>query len=666
MKNSPKFDIKVSFTGQSLKGSKKNLHNYLLERLLNKKINIHLKINLDKLEYQYKKEKLLRQKNKIKSEYEEKINIEDMINEESQDIIAEEAYKNMRKEQSPTVSFNTKLFNKNSRSFSGQKMKNNLYKNTLVLDLDETLVYVTDTKDNYSMIPQIKFEYYVLDESEKYIKENMTKLGINKIKKSVGFLVIRPGCNMFLNLLRKFYDEIVVFTSSQYSYAEEIIKIIDKNKIISKIYSRKDCSFFDDVFYKDLNKINEDLSHTIIIDNYPESYLLQHFNGLPIPSFTGNPKDNELLKLIPLLERLSKVKDVRNYIRQINLFNEQNINYNKAYQFLNIKRENFFRPINNNLIRNKNRKNNYMSNLNSNINIRVNKNLRTYNFLPNNSVKIVDDEILKNDPNDYYYIEKGKSQKVIGNEIYPKISNNSVSSNYTNSHYKNIKVKKKIMANRLNHTKNLRKDKNFKLLKPKVIKSVTLNNTKNNSKNDLFEDNTSVIEKSNKYSPNLRDIQNFSGKTINSSLNNTENAFSNNRQKYSSINEFINNYFSSNKTINLDKSNINDSKKSNNRICCKFQKVPSIFTNSEKEIKNININNVSKKSVNGKTNLTSSNSSQQNHLNIFLSQKLVNNNSDILENNNTKAKTKKYEKDQKNSLRRQLVLFHYQNGHLSP
>jgi len=82
MKNSPKFDIKVSFTGQSLKGSKKNLHNYLLERLLNKKINIHLKINLDKLEYQYKKEKLLRQKNKIKSEYEEKINIEDMINEE--------------------------------------------------------------------------------------------------------------------------------------------------------------------------------------------------------------------------------------------------------------------------------------------------------------------------------------------------------------------------------------------------------------------------------------------------------------------------------------------------------------------------------------------------------------------------------------------------------
>ena len=202
MKNSPKFDIKVSFTGQSVKARKKNLHNYLLERLLNKKINIHLKINLDKLEYQYKKEKLLRQKNKIKSEYEERININD-INEESHDILADETYKDMRKRQSPTVSINTKHFNQNSRSFSGQKVKNNLYKNTLVLDLDETLVYVSDTKDNYSLIPQIKFEYYALDESEKYIKENMCKLGINKVKKSVGFLVSRPGCCMFLNLLKK-------------------------------------------------------------------------------------------------------------------------------------------------------------------------------------------------------------------------------------------------------------------------------------------------------------------------------------------------------------------------------------------------------------------------------------------------------------------------------
>ena len=101
MKNSPKFDIKVSFTGHSLKSNKKNLPNYLLERLLNKKINIHLKINLDKLEYQYKKEKLQRQKNKIKSEYEERININDMINEESQDLIAEETYKSMIKKQSP-------------------------------------------------------------------------------------------------------------------------------------------------------------------------------------------------------------------------------------------------------------------------------------------------------------------------------------------------------------------------------------------------------------------------------------------------------------------------------------------------------------------------------------------------------------------------------------
>lgn len=664
MKNSPKFDIKVSFTGQSVKANKTNLHNYLLERLLNKKINIHLKINLDKLEYQYKKEKLL-QKNKIKSEYEERINIKDLIDEESQDILEEKTYKNIRLKQSPTMSVNIKHINKNSRSFSGQKMKNYINKNILVLDLDETLVYVTDTKDNYSVLPQIQFDYYAFDESEQYIRENIGKLGINKVKKSVAFLIARPGLNIFLNLLKKFYDKIVVFTSSQYSYAEEIIKIIDKKNVISKIYSRKDCSFFDDIFYKDLNKINEDLSHTIIIDNYPECYLLQHFNGLPIPSFTGNPKDNELMKLIPLLQRLSKVKDVRNYIRQIILYNEQSINYNRAYQLLDIKRENFFQPINRNLMRNKNKKNNYKSNENSNINIRVNKkNFKTYNCLlnlpANNSVKIVEEQILKNDPNDYYYIEKGNSQKEIGNENYPKISNNSISSNYTNSHFRSIKVKKNIVTNRLNHSKNLRKEKNFKLLKPQIIKSVTLNNSKNNIKNNVFEDSTLIIEKSKNYYGNLREIQNFSGKSINSSLNNTENDFINKRQKHSSINAYINNNISNNKPINLDKSNIIDNKKLN-----KFKKIPSSLTNSGKEIKNININNISKKSVNGKANFASSNSSEKNEINNFLSQRLVNNTLDILENNNTKVKIKKYEKNHKNSLR-QLVLFHYQNGHLSP
>ena len=550
MKNSPKFDIKVSFTGQSLKASKKNLHNYLLERLLNKKINIHLKINLDKLEYQYKKEKLLRQKNKIKSEYEERINIDDMINEESQDIIAEEAYKNMRKEQSPTVSFNTKLFNKNSRSFSGQKMKNNLYKNTLVLDLDETLVYVSDTKDNFSMIPQIKFEYYVLDESEKYIKENMTKLGINKIKISVGFLVVRPGCNMFLNLLRKFYDEIVVFTSSQYSYAEEIIKIIDKQKIISKIYSRKDCSFYNDVFYKDLNKIKEDLSHIIIIDNYPESYLLQHFNGLPISSFMGDIKDNELLKLLPLLEKLSQVKDVRNYIRQIVEFNGEKINFNKAYELLKIKKNNIFSGdkdciINYNYIRNNNSTNIKDKSLDSKTYFETKKNFDISEFISNGNVKTGeninneeedDEKILVNDPDNYCYIEKkiypstSRNKKIKRNNI-PYLSNNFKIKNRN----KNNIINQSIILDKIRHNKTICKDKKCKSFKPQIINAIPIKNSKKNL----------LISNNNEHTDISKEINNFLLKSINKN-----NKIINRNQNISYFNSQDDSFFSKNSKIN--------------------------------------------------------------------------------------------------------------------
>ena len=349
MKNPPKFDIKLSFTGGGLIDNKKYKQNsLLLEKLINKKINIHLKINLDTLEQQINNTKVGQKKlkiNQINDDSKDDILLENLIEEDSKESI-----KNKENKISKIYLDNkkTKIFKKNEffpkntgvRSVSRQNGKIiNTKKNILVLDLDETLVYVTDIKNDYLGLPQIQFNYYIFDESEKFIKENFNKLGIRKIIKSTSFLTIRPNFKIFINLAKKFYDEIVIFTSGQYSYAEEIIKIIDKQKIISKIYSRKDCSFYNDVFYKDLNKIKDDLSHIIIIDNYPESYLLQHFNGLPIPSFMGNPNDNELMKLLPLLERLSKVKDVRNYIRQI-IDTHNKINFSKAYQLLDIKREN--------------------------------------------------------------------------------------------------------------------------------------------------------------------------------------------------------------------------------------------------------------------------------------------------------------------------------------
>lgn len=55
----------------------------------------------------------------------------------------------------------------------------------------------------------------------------------------------------------------------------------------------------------------------IIVDNSPVAYMFHPENALPIPSWYDDPRDKELLKLSPILDKLSQVDDVRNYIRYL-------------------------------------------------------------------------------------------------------------------------------------------------------------------------------------------------------------------------------------------------------------------------------------------------------------------------------------------------------------
>ena len=52
----------------------------------------------------------------------------------------------------------------------------------------------------------------------------------------------------------------------------------------------------------------------IILDNSPISYLFQPECGMPILNWYDDQKDQELIKYIPILERLAFVEDIREYI----------------------------------------------------------------------------------------------------------------------------------------------------------------------------------------------------------------------------------------------------------------------------------------------------------------------------------------------------------------
>ena len=539
MNNPLKFDIKLSFTSKILQNNKDDIDlSTFFDNLLNKKINIHLKINLDKIQQQFQKRKSYFSQHNSQNNSVEDIIINNSFEENSDDSVIE-----LEKEITPVLKYNSNK-NINSsiyRNISNRKnsMIKNKIKSTLVLDLDETLVYVTDMKNDDLPIMQIPFEYYVYDDSELYIKKNMKIQGYQNMEKATNYLIIRPGFNKFISEVKKYFDEIFIFTSSQYSYAEEIVKIIDKNKYISKIYSRKDCSFYNEVFYKDLNKIKKDLSNTIIIDNFPESYLLQHFNGLPIPSFMGDPNDNELIKLLPILEKLSKVKDVRNYIREIVNPEGVSILFNKAYELLKIKKEE--KNMNKksiSLIKNKNgikRYGNILSNVKIN-NTWKKSNLKISELIDKSNNQTIDNDsnnekIIVNDTNNYFYIEKDVSpiatmvpSSNIKKKIKKKISSNPSDANSIN----NKKTKKKNLILECLYNNKQYNNQLPQLTKPIMLnKNVYLNNynMNENNLNDARPQNTIIYSSKHSKSKSLisNDSDLFENKPTNRNVNSSRN-----------------------------------------------------------------------------------------------------------------------------------------------
>ena len=539
MNNPLKFDIKLSFTSKILQNNKDDIDlSTFFDNLLNKKINIHLKINLDKIQQQFQKRKSYFSQHNSQNNSFDDIIINNSFEENSDDSVIE-----LEKEITPVLKYN---LNKNINSSIYRNISNiknsmikNKIKSTLVLDLDETLVYVTDMKNDDLPIMQIPFEYYVYDDSELYIKKNMKIQDYQNMEKATNYLIIRPGFNKFISEVKKYFDEIFIFTSSQYSYAEEIVKIIDKNKYISKIYSRKDCSFYNEVFYKDLNKIKKDLSNTIIIDNFPESYLLQHFNGLPIPSFMGDPNDNELIKLLPILEKLSKVKDVRNYIREIVNPEGVSILFNKAYELLKIKKEE--KNMNKksiSLIKNKNgikRYGNILSNVKIN-NTWKKSNLKISELIDKSNNQTIDNDsnnekIIVNDTNNYFYIEKDVSPistmvpiSNIKKKIKKKISSNPSDANSIN----NKKTKKKNLILECLYNNKQYNNQLPQLTKPIMLnKNVNLNNynMNENNLNDARPQNTIIYSSKHSKSKSLisNDSDLFENKPTNRNVNSSRN-----------------------------------------------------------------------------------------------------------------------------------------------
>ena len=186
-------------------------------------------------------------------------------------------------------------------------------KKTLILDLDETLVHSSFTPFEKNDI--------VLDVDFEGVMYNI-------------YVLVRPDAQKFIKAVAKFY-EVVIFTASISKYASPLLDILDTEKNIKYRLYRDHCTFINGIYIKDLKKLNRSLKDLIIVDNSPIAYAFDADNGLPIKTWVEDPKDKELMKLLPILEFLSKVKDVRKYIDSFVYGNE--ILYEEAMEIIKIK-----------------------------------------------------------------------------------------------------------------------------------------------------------------------------------------------------------------------------------------------------------------------------------------------------------------------------------------
>jgi RNA polymerase II subunit A small phosphatase-like protein len=124
------------------------------------------------------------------------------------------------------------------------------------------------------------------------------------------YVVKRPGVDHFLKVCGKLF-EIVVFTASLAKYADPVMDLLDKHRVVRYRLFRDSCSQYKGSYVKDLGRLGRDLKKTIIIDNSPASFLWHPQNAIPIISWFDDDSDTELIDLVPFLQDITKVEDVR-------------------------------------------------------------------------------------------------------------------------------------------------------------------------------------------------------------------------------------------------------------------------------------------------------------------------------------------------------------------
>ena len=462
--------------------------------------------------------------------------------------------------------------NKSKKSIDLYLPPNLTSKKTLVLDLDETLVH--------SQFGPFEIPSDVVINIE--IENELHDIHV----------LIRPGVKEFLEKMSQIY-EIVIFTASISKYAGPLLDILDKDKFCNYRLFREHCTLINTSFAKDLKKLGRNLKDVIIVDNSPMAYLLNTENGIPILTWFDNKNDKELYKISPLLEFLSQVNDVREYIPKIVINNE--ISYKNAMIVMDEYERNIDRykqrrikqiedKDKDNLVdknyENKEIDDNNIEKINQdknqqqiNINI-INNNIT--NYIYDNNLPVKNENISNNIMNkDIENKNKNEKNKFNPNSIIASV-NREENPDIKNSLNEN---NKKVSDNYI-HKKSESTGFRYKIKDKKYNLADMFNNNinKNPKRNNTNYNSKSYKRKEIKIKQNINNME--------SNKNNKSTKFLSHNNKNISVNKKA-----FNKKTKTNNNNIELYKDGNLTTVHKSQKIILNFSNMEKEYKNYNKKN---------------------------------------------------------------------------
>ncbi|EON62790.1 hypothetical protein W97_02015 [Coniosporium apollinis CBS 100218] len=187
-------------------------------------------------------------------------------------------------------------------SYTASPLSMGTSQKTLIIDLDETLIHSMAKGGRFTTGHMVEVK----------LPQTMGPGGIMLPPQHILYYVHkRPHCEEFLKKVSKWYN-LIVFTASVQEYADPVIDWLElERKYFSARYYRQHCTYRSGAYIKDLSQVEPDLSKVMILDNSPMSYIFHEDNAIPIEGWISDPTDNDLLHLIPFLEGLQYVTDVR-------------------------------------------------------------------------------------------------------------------------------------------------------------------------------------------------------------------------------------------------------------------------------------------------------------------------------------------------------------------